>query len=107
MIPIYCVMKYFYHSGDQSAANSAQQAIVDNRIRQIIDMEDVNVVAALRSQNHGQTGNYEYFWSECDKFISEDIGQAVDDRRRGSVTHLARAISVRDLKEQVRNVLIA
>ena len=102
MIPIYCVMKYFYHSGDQSAANSAQQAIVDNRIQQIIDMEDVNVVADLRSQNHGQTGNY-----ECDKFLSEDIGQAVDDRRHGSVTHLARAISVRDLKEQVRNVLIA
>ena len=99
MIPIYCVMKYFYHSGDQSAANSAQQAIVDNRIQH---MEDVNVVADLRSQNHGQTGNY-----ECDKFLSEDIGQAVDDRRHGSVTHLARAISVRDLKEQVRNVLIA
>ncbi len=93
----------FYYSGDHSAADSKQQALVDNRIRQIIDMEDVSIVADLRSHNHGQTSKYDNFWAECDKFLSEDVGEAVDDRRHGSITHMARAISVRDLKEQVRN----
>ena len=35
------------------------------------------------------------------KYINEEIGVAVDDRRHGEVTHMAKAISVRDLREQV------
>lgn len=41
------------------------------------------------------------FWDEAKKYINEDLGVAVDDRRHGEVTHLAKAISVRDLREQV------
>ena len=33
--------------------------------------------------------------------MNEDVGAAVDDRRHGEITHLARVISVRDLAEQV------
>ena len=33
--------------------------------------------------------------------VNEDLGVAVDDRRHGEVTHLAKAISVRDFCEQV------
>ena len=36
-----------------------------------------------------------------DTTVYEDLGVAVDDRCRGEVTHLAKAISVRDLHEQV------
>ena len=42
-----------------------------------------------------------FFLAEAEKFINEDIGTAVDDRRHCQVTHLARAISVRDFREQV------
>jgi hypothetical protein len=92
---------FVFHAGDQSAADTTQQSYIDQQIRQMIDMEDVSVVADLRSHNQGQSHKFEYFWSECEKFINEDIGRAVDDRRHGSVTHMARAISIRDLKEQV------
>jgi len=43
------------------------------------------------------------FWEECAKFLSEEVGSAVDDRRHGQITHLARAISVHDLVEQVKS----
>lgn len=41
------------------------------------------------------------FWDEAQKFLNEDMSEAVDDRRHGCVTHLARALSVRDFIEQV------
>ena len=34
-------------------------------------------------------------------FLSEDIGTAVDERRHSQVTHLAKATSIRDFREQV------
>ena len=43
----------------------------------------------------------EHFWSEAEKYINEDLGVAVDDCRHGDVTHLAKAIFIRDLREQV------
>ena len=44
---------------------------------------------------------FNVFWDEAQKFINEDQGVAVDDRCHGEVTHLAKVISVRDLREQV------
>ena len=35
--------------------------------------------------------------------MNEEIGVAVDERRHGTVTHLGRAISVRDLVDQVKS----
>ena len=43
-----------------------------------------------------------FFWEECGKFLNEDVGVAVDDRRHGEITHLAKAISVRDFVDQVK-----
>ena len=41
---------------------------------------------------------YEGFWAEAEKFLNEDIGTAVDDRRHCQVTHLATAVSVLDFR---------
>ncbi len=45
---------------------------------------------------------YDKFWDECEAVLNEDIGLAVDDRRHSEVSHLASAISVRDLHERVK-----
>ncbi len=42
------------------------------------------------------------FWDERRKFIQEHIGAAVDDRCHDTVTHMACAISVCDLVDQVK-----
>jgi hypothetical protein len=41
------------------------------------------------------------FWEEAKKFLNEDIGTSVEDRRHTTVTHLAKAISIRGFREQV------
>ena len=64
-------------------------------------MEDPDVLPDLRSLNSGQKTKFNVFWTECEKFLSEEVGEGVDDRRHGIVTHLARAISMRDFVQQV------
>ena len=66
----------------------------------MIEMEDADIVMDLRAHNEGRRGQYDIFWSECQKFLQESVGTAVDDRRHCLVTHLAQAISARDLLEQ-------
>lgn len=68
----------------------------------ILEMEDADIVLDLRHLNTGRKSQYDVFWSECKKFLEESIGTAVDGRRHGNVTHLATAISVRDLRDQVQ-----
>ena len=57
-------------------------------------MEDLDIVADFRTHNGATSTCYEALWDECNRSLNEDIGIAVDDRRHGQVTHLARAISI-------------
>ena len=43
-----------------------------------------------------------HFWKECSKFLNKEIGVAVDEWQHGIVTHLGKAISVRDLGDPVK-----
>lgn len=70
---------------------------------QFLDMEDPSIVPDLRFYNQGSQPKFDEFWDEYDKFLQEDIDQAVDDRRHGQITHLSRAISIRDLVQQVKS----
>lgn len=45
--------------GDQSAADSTSQSLVDGRIEQIIDMEDAEVLPDLRVHNSGQVTKFD------------------------------------------------
>ena len=40
-------------------------------------------------------------WAKAKEFLEEDIGTAVYDRRHTQVVHLAKAVSVRDFRDQV------
>ena len=62
----------------------------------ILEMEDADIVVDLRYLNSGRRTRYHVFWIECKKVLDRS---PVDDR---SVTHLAIAISVRDIREQVQ-----
>ena len=65
-------------------------------------MEDTDIVLDLRASNGRQDNRFDVFWNECQTFLNEDLGTAVDDRRHDLITHLACAISIRDLVEQVK-----
>lgn len=89
--------------GDQSASDTTPPSVVDERIHLILDMEDPDVIPDLRIHNSGNATKYDVFWQKCEELLAEDIGVAVDDRRHGTITHIARAISVRDLVQQVKD----
>lgn len=43
----------------------------------------------------GRQAKFDTFWDEAKKFIQEDVGVAVDDRRHSTVVHVAKVVSVR------------
>lgn len=89
------------HAGDSSSSENADQAIVDDRIRLIIDTQDPDIVDDLRHLNSGRPPKYELFWDQCNKYLEEVVETSVDERRHGEVVHLAKALSTRDLLNQV------
>ena len=101
------VLRYFYRSltGDSSSAKDSSEAEIDSRVLEVLSMEpeDPQTVFDLREARSTKgTTKFEVFWEEAEKYINEDVGAAVDDRRHTTVTHLAKAISIRDFREQVR-----
>ena len=77
---------------------------IDARVQEILSMEpeDPQTVFNIRESQStkGQT-KFQVFWDEAAKYVEEDIGTAVDDRKHDTVTHLAKAVSSRDFHEQV------
>ena len=100
------VLRHFYRdlTGDSTAANVMVEEEVDTRVKQFLEMEpdDPQTIFDLREVRCSEKKTkHEGFWAEAEKFINEDIGTAVDDRRHCQVTHLAKAVSIRDFREQV------
>lgn len=98
---MYIHIHVLHCAGDASAASSLDEKVINDRVQLFVDMEDPDVVLDLRALNSGQKTKYDTFWDEVQKFLREDVGLAAEERRHSEVTHLARAISVRDLLEQV------
>ena len=66
-------------------------------------MEDPDIIVDLHSLNGKDGTRFDVFWDHCKNFLNESVAVAVavDDHRHCQVTHLTRAISIRDLVEQV------
>ena len=91
-------------TADSSVSHDTPEEIVDERVRSIILMEPENpctVVDLREVKSQEKKTKYDVFRDEARKYINEEIGVVVDDRRHGEVIHMAKAISVRDLHEQV------
>ena len=65
-------LKYSF-TGDLSASSNYNQSLIDERIVQLIDMEDSDIVCDLRAFNGNKRSQYDQFWDECQKFLSEDL----------------------------------
>ena len=66
-------------------------------------MEDSGIVMNRRHLNCSRKNQYDVFWEECSKFLDEVVGAAMDDCRHSTATHVATAISIRDLRYQVHS----
>ncbi len=60
----------------------------------------MDIIIDLRELNEGRASKYNDFWDKCSEYLSECI--AVPERRHGDFCYMAKAISVRDLIQQVK-----
>lgn len=91
-------------AGDCSDSHDSLESVVDECVCEILTMEpeDPRTLVDLREVWHKESKTkFDVFWDEARKYNDEDLGVAVDDRRQSEVTHLGKAISIRDLIEQV------
>ena len=97
---------------DQSAAETSNEELVDQRVKEMLDMENPDLIWGLRVNNEGQPEQYTEFLGECKGYIEGTVQTQVDDRRHDDVqtekdgskdviTHLATAMSVRELHRSV------
>ena len=87
---------------DHSTACNLTESEIDVMMQQYNNMDDPGTIVDLCHHNCGPASKYKLFCDECGKFVHEDLGTGVDDRRHGDIMHLARAISVHNLYNQVR-----
>ena len=69
---------------------------MDKRVLEYVNTEDPDIVLDLRKLN-SRPAVYDPFFEKAAAFIASQIETAVDDRRHGTVTHLAMAMSAEDL----------
>src|ERR1043165_3994401 len=73
----------------------------------MIELGDPEFISDLRHLNRGLTNKFDTFWNYAQKYFESTINEtvlAVNERRHDTIQHLAQAISVWDLHQQVANL---
>ena len=97
-----CYGTYKDLTGDASAPANLTEAEIDGRVKMFFELEEPDVTYDLREVHAGRPSKFSMFWEKAKAFLEEDVGTAVDDRRHSDVVHLAKAISIRDFRNQVQ-----
>ena len=95
------ILRSIYRSltGDQSTSKTSSEDEIDNRVAEALSMEDPDIIIDLRELNSNKSDRFSVFWDKCSQFLSTCT--SVHERRHDSVTFMAKAISVRDLVQEV------
>src|SRR3954453_12537830 len=92
-------------TGDVSAANTTNVAKVDECVKLALELGDPEITIDFREHKSGGSSKYDTFWKIAAQFLAgkaADAVTAVDERRHDTVVHLATAISVNDLLNQIK-----
>ena len=99
-------------TSDNSSSRTVDEEAVDKCVNEFLSLEDPELIYNLRVNNKGQPEKYEKFLEVCQTYINSTVDTATDDRRHDStstndnettvVTHLATALSIRDLYDEVK-----
>ena len=55
-------------TGDDSASSTTEEAELDKRIQELVDMEDPDILTDLRCHKESQ---FSVFWEYCERFLNE------------------------------------
>ena len=77
------VLRCYYRelTGDNVSSSNLTEEKVDKHVKQLLDMEpkDPQTIADLADGNSSERKTkFDVFWSECSKFLAEDVGESVD-----------------------------
>ncbi len=72
--------------GDSSASANTHEDEIDNRLKEVLLMEDPDILVDLRHLNSRGEDNFSVFWKHCESFLQECT--AVHERRHGNATHV-------------------
>src|SRR5207248_3220077 len=84
---------------------TTNDAKVDECVRLALELEDPEITINLRKHRSGTSSKYDTFWKTAAQFLAgkaADAVTAVDERRHDTIVHLATAISVNDLLNQIK-----
>ena len=95
------LLRAMYQSlnGDQSAARTTPENEIDEHVSEFLSMEDPDVIVDLRELNANGRDCFKVFWEKCSLYLSECT--SVQERRHDFVVYMAKAISIRDLIQEV------
>ena len=86
-------------TNDASGSRTNNEEDIDERVKEAIASEDLDIIVDMRELNQGHVAKYDVFWTKCSEYISECT--AVPERRHGDICFMSKALSVRDLINQV------
>ena len=90
-------------TGDQSSQTTLSESEIDNRFSHAMLCEDPGIVTDLRHLSpKNKKDSYHDFFAETERYLSEDIGVACHERRHGHQLYLAKAVSLKDLHQHVK-----
>jgi hypothetical protein len=87
-------------TGDQSAPANLNQSEIDKRFTYAMLSEDLGIVVNLRHLPP-EKDSCRGFFGETERYLLEEIGVAVQERRQGQQLYLAKAISLKYLHQRV------
>jgi len=88
---------------DQSASLDFNETEIDRRLEFSLMSGDEAIMVDLRQQNTGsKDSRFEEFFKETEKYLKEEVGVAVHERRHTQELYLAKAVSFRDLHARVK-----
>ena len=102
------VLRNIYRSlvGDESAASSQNEKDIDERIAEVLELGDPEILLDLRSLNGNvKSDMFDVFWNELSLYL-EEINPAVDERRHTETLHMPIAISLRHLRDTIIQRLV-
>ena len=85
---------------DSSAASSAVEQKIDDRVAEaILELQDPEIID-LRRLNGKVQSTFDEFWNELQRYLDE-ITTPVNEHRHGDTMYLPIAISIRDRRDTV------
>ena len=78
------ILRSIYKSltGNSSSFYTTDEAAINQRLKEAIENEYLDVIIDLREANEGQVGKYNTFWSKCNEYLQNAVPCRIHGMRK-------------------------